>query len=72
MSKEQQAKYYVEADKERLLHKVKHPDWTSKENYVSIQRPHISAVELMETVTAKSFHQMSSSEPVCVCVCVFP
>ncbi|XP_026152598.1 transcription factor 7-like 2 [Mastacembelus armatus] len=33
LSKEEQAKYYKEAEKERLLHAQRYPNWSSKDNY---------------------------------------
>ncbi|XP_018517942.1 transcription factor 7-like 1-B isoform X3 [Lates calcarifer] len=33
MSKEQQAKYFEEADRERQLHEQRYPDWSPKDNY---------------------------------------
>ncbi|XP_037639655.1 lymphoid enhancer-binding factor 1-like [Sebastes umbrosus] len=33
LSKEEQAKYYEGADKERQLHSQRHPDWSSSNTY---------------------------------------
>ncbi|XP_040920969.1 transcription factor 7-like 1, partial [Toxotes jaculatrix] len=33
LSKEEQAKYYVEAEKERRLHAQQFPEWSSRDNY---------------------------------------
>uniref|UniRef100_A0A3Q3KKB9 HMG box domain-containing protein n=1 Tax=Monopterus albus TaxID=43700 RepID=A0A3Q3KKB9_MONAL len=33
LSKEEQAKYYEEAEMENLLHIMNHPDWSSRDNY---------------------------------------
>ncbi|XP_051260367.1 transcription factor 7-like 1-C [Dicentrarchus labrax] len=33
LSEEEQAKYYKEANKERLLHSQQHPDWSPSYNY---------------------------------------
>lgn len=32
-------KYYKESEKQKLLHKEQNPDWSPKDNYVSLQRP---------------------------------
>ncbi|XP_071334112.1 transcription factor 7-like 1-B isoform X3 [Trachinotus anak] len=33
LSKEEQAKYYEQAEKERRLHAQRHPDWSCSQNY---------------------------------------
>lgn len=35
MTKEQQAIYYEEADRQRQLHKQLYPEWSNGQNYVS-------------------------------------
>lgn len=35
MTKEQQAIYYEEADRQRQLHKQLYPEWSNRQNYVS-------------------------------------
>lgn len=37
LSKDEQAKYYELARKERLLHSKLYPTWSARENYVSIR-----------------------------------
>lgn len=37
LTKEEQAKYFVAAEKERILHALQHPNWSFKHNYVCIQ-----------------------------------
>lgn len=32
-------KYYKESQKQKLLHKEQNPDWSPKDNYVSLQKP---------------------------------
>lgn len=39
LTKEEQAKYFMAAEKERILHALQHPDWSFKHNYVRIQYP---------------------------------
>lgn len=36
LSKDQQAKYYELARKERLLHSKLYPNWSARDNYVSL------------------------------------
>lgn len=38
LSKEEQDRYYKEAEKERRLHALRHPDWSPKYNYVRARR----------------------------------
>ena len=39
MTKEQQAVYYQEAERQRQLHKQLYPQWSNGDNYVSAPRP---------------------------------
>lgn len=34
LPKEEQAKYFLEAEREKHLHSLKHPGWSCKDNYV--------------------------------------
>lgn len=36
LSKDEQAKYYEMARKERLLHSKLYPGWSARDNYVSV------------------------------------
>lgn len=38
MTKEQQAIYYQEAERQRQLHKQLYPEWSNGDNYVSAHR----------------------------------
>ncbi|XP_029697370.1 transcription factor 7-like 1-B [Takifugu rubripes] len=33
LPKEEQTQYYIEAEKQKLLHSLNHPDWTCRDNY---------------------------------------
>lgn len=39
MTKEEQARYYQEADRQRQLHKQLYPEWSNGENYVGASEP---------------------------------
>lgn len=39
LTKEEQAKYYEMARKERLVHSKLYPGWSARENYVSAAAP---------------------------------
>ncbi|TWW75539.1 Transcription factor, partial [Takifugu flavidus] len=34
LPKEEQTRYYIEAETQKLLHSLNHPDWTCRDNYV--------------------------------------
>lgn len=76
LSKEEQSKYFVEAETERMLHKMEHPEWTNRENYVSTRCLCITVQEQRERYS-KGFLLEGSQicmgtnmYGVCVCVCV--
>lgn len=45
MTKEEQARYYEEADRQRQLHKQLYPEWSNGENYVGSAEAHHSFQE---------------------------
>lgn len=45
MSAKEQEKYYLAAEKERLLHQQQYPGWSNKDNYVSPPWSHMSRAE---------------------------
>ena len=42
LSREEQAKYYDLARKERQLHSQLYPGWSARDNYVSTKHPHLN------------------------------
>lgn len=51
LSREEQQKYYEEAEKQRILHQLQYPGWSTRDNYVSPPWSHMSRAE--EVVTAE-------------------
>lgn len=41
LSKEEQVVYFTDAEQQRLFHKMRHPKWSCKENYVSRQHNNV-------------------------------
>ncbi|KAM7417158.1 hypothetical protein PAMA_017005 [Pampus argenteus] len=45
LSKEQQARYYEQAAMEKLFHAQQHPEWSAKDNYVSMPQGRSSVID---------------------------
>ncbi|KAM7417145.1 hypothetical protein PAMA_016992 [Pampus argenteus] len=45
LSKEQQARYYEQAAMEKLFHAQQHPEWSAKDNYVSMPQGRNSVID---------------------------
>lgn len=51
LSKEEQAKYYIEAEGKRMIHSLQYPEWSAKDNYVSTPCSHTSYTYVYITVS---------------------
>ena len=54
MTREQKAKYYAQAEMERLLHAQRHPGWSTRDNYVSTPTHHCTAADGEQVTVAES------------------
>lgn len=53
MTKEEQAKYYEMARKERLVHSKLYPGWSARENYVSAAAAVLIATDVRPPATER-------------------
>lgn len=59
LSKEEQAQYYVVADREKVIHNLMFPDWSARDNYV--RTPCSRTVQLMYDVHSATLHDPTHS-----------
>ncbi|CAK6969321.1 uncharacterized protein LOC121902480 isoform X3 [Scomber scombrus] len=57
LSKEEQAKYYDEAERERMLHSLQHPQWSAKDNYGKNKKRKRASFESTEAEQATDSRQ---------------